>query len=114
MPKKSKKLEKNILAIIAHVLGLLTGFIGPLIIYLVAEDDYAKKHSKIVLNWQFSIMIYAVAAILMIITIIGALIGIPALIALGVMNTIFSIIGIVKASENKLWGYPLSIPFFEI
>lgn len=102
--------QNNTLPILTHLLGLFTGFLGPLIILLISTEKKAKDHSKIVLNWQFSLIIYfIISAILMII-----LIGFLGFIALGVMNLIFSIIGTVKASEGKVWKYPLSIKFFKI
>ena len=99
----------NTLPILTHILGLFTGFLGPLIILLASKDKNTKSHAKVVLNWQFSLLIYfAVSSILMLI-----LIGFLGFIALGIMNTIFSIIGAVKASEKEIWKYPLSISFFK-
>ena len=100
----------NTLPILTHLLGLFTGFLGPLIILLVSKDKYTKSHSKVVLNWQFSLLIYfAISSLLMLI-----LIGFIGFAALGIMNTIFSIIGAVKANEREIWKYPLSIKFFKM
>jgi len=64
-------------------------------------------HGKESLNFQISMLIYdAVAAILCII-----LIGIPILIALWVLNSVFVIIASVKASEGKFYRYPITIRF---
>ncbi len=105
MPK-----QNNTLPILTHILGLLTGFLGPLILLLASEDKQVKKHAKIVLNWQFTLLIYfAIATVLAFI-----LIGFLFFAVLGILNTIFSIIGAVKASEGKIWKYPLSIPFFKM
>ena len=52
------------------------------------------------------LMYDAIAAILCII-----LIGIPILIALWVMNTVFVIIASIRASEGKLYRYPFTIRF---
>jgi uncharacterized protein len=106
----SKKSESNTLAILTHLLGLITGFLGPLIILFVAEDEFTKKNAKTVLNWQFSLIIYFIVSFILILLIIGILL----IIALVIMNTIFLIIGAIKASEGKVWKYPLSIPFFNI
>jgi uncharacterized Tic20 family protein len=40
-----------------------------------------------------------------------ALIGVPLLIALGMLCLIFPIVGAVKATSGVVWKYPLSIPF---
>jgi hypothetical protein len=42
---KNKKKDKT-LSILCHVLGLLTGFLGPLIILLVSEEENEKKTCK--------------------------------------------------------------------
>jgi len=31
-----------------------------------------------------------------------------------ILNMVFCIIAIVKASENTFWKYPLTIPFFKV
>ena len=99
----------NNLGFLAHLLGILTGFIGPLITYWVAEDDSLKEHSKKALNWQFSLLIYLVISIILAFVLIGFLF----LVILSVLNLVFPIIAIVKATNGELWDYPLSIRFFK-
>ncbi len=105
-----KKKIDNTLNILAHILGLFTGFLGPLIIFLASKDKVAKKHAKYALNWQFSLMIYVFVSIPLIFFLIGFIL-LPALI---ILNMVFCIIAIVKASENTFWKYPLTIPFFKV
>jgi len=105
MPKKDKTIE-----ILTHILGFLSGFLGPLIILLISKEKNVKKHAKVVLNWQFSFLIYVIISMILLLIFLGFLL-IP---ILGLLNTIFSIIGAVKASEGKLWKYPLSIRFFKV
>src|SRR5437879_11189232 len=83
--------------------------LGPLIVWLVKRGDSAEidAHGKESLNFQISMLIYdAIAAILCIV-----LIGIPILIALWVLNTVFVIIVSVKASEGTLYRYLFTIRF---
>lgn len=86
------------------------GFVVPVILWLIKKDEspIIDNHGKVVLNWMISLLIYAVAAGIL----CFILVGIPALIALGVCNIIFIIIGSVKAYSGELWKYPLSIEFF--
>lgn len=98
------------LPILVHILGLLTGFLGPLIVLLVPSEENAKKHAKVVLNWQFSLLIYFIISLILMIILIGFL----GFVALVTINTIFSIIGAVRASEGQIWRYPLSINFFKV
>ena len=38
--------QNNTLPILTHLLGLLTGFLGPLILLLASENKQAKKHAR--------------------------------------------------------------------
>ncbi len=70
----------------------------------------AKKHFKLALNWQFSLLIYSFVSVLLMVI----LIGIVFLFVLGILNMVFCIIATVKASEGKYWKYPMTIPFFKV
>lgn len=102
--------DTKTMSVLAHVLGLFVGFIGPLIIYLVSEDNTAKSHAKYALNWQISATIYIIVSFVLVFVIVG----IPLLFAVGVINLIFSIMAAVKASHGELWKYPLSIQFLKV
>ena len=101
--------DSRTLSILTHILGWLTGFLGPLVILLVSKDNYVKKHTKNALNWQISYAIYMIASLLLMIILIGFL----TFFALILLNIIFSIIAAVKASQDKLWKYPLTISFLK-
>jgi len=101
----------NVLCHASALLGLFFHFLGhllgPLIVWLVQRGDSPEidAQGKESLNFQISMLIYdAIAAILCFV-----LIGIPILIALWVLNTVFVIIASVKASEGKLYRYPFTI-----
>jgi hypothetical protein len=106
MPKK----QDTTLPVLTHILGLFTGFLGPLIILLVTQDKNSKNHAKYALNWQFSLMIYFFVSIILAFVLIGFLF----LFALFVLDLIFSIMAAVRAGDNKLWQYPLAIHFFKV
>ena len=77
--------------------------------WLVKRGDSPEidAHGKESLNFQLSMLIYdAIAAILCIV-----LIGIPILIILWIVNTVFVIIASIRASEGQLYRYPLTIRF---
>lgn len=101
--------EQRVLAILAHILGLLTGFLGPLVLYLVAkpEDLFAREHAKEALNFQITLVIgFIISGVLVVV-----LIGILGLIILGLMDLIFSIMGAVAASNEQEYRYPVNIRF---
>jgi uncharacterized Tic20 family protein len=95
--------------ILPHLLGLFVGFLGPLITYLVSEEKLMKEHSREALNWQLSAALYSLFGVLLIIAFVGILV----LIAVVICNAIFCIIAAVRASEGKLYVYPLTIPFIK-
>src|SRR5438874_12728970 len=95
-----------LLGLFFHFLGHL---LGPLIVWLVKRGDSPEidAHGKESLNFQLSMLIYdAIAAILCIV-----LIGIPILIILWIMNTVFVCIASIRASEGQFYRYPLTIRF---
>jgi uncharacterized Tic20 family protein len=99
--------EKN-LALIMHVLSLV-GFslIGPLIVWLVKKDESAfiNAQGRELLNFQLSFLIYAIVCI----PLCFVLIGIPLLIIVGLASFILTIIGLVKATEGKIYRFPATI-----
>ncbi|MBG8552526.1 DUF4870 domain-containing protein [Hymenobacter guriensis] len=83
------------------------GFIVPIILWQIKKDEIPglDAHGKMVANWIISTLIYgAVAGLLCIV-----LVGVPLLLALGLISVIFPIIGAVKANEGTLWSYPLCL-----
>ena len=87
-----------------HFFGHL---LGPLVVWLIKradspEIDAAGKES---LNFQISMLIYDIIAFIL----CFVLIGIPILIALWVLNTVFVIIASVKTSQGEFYRYPLTI-----
>lgn len=95
--------DERTLAILSHILCLVAGFIAPLIIYLIKKDEsaYVKEHSKESLNFQISMfIIYCV----LIITVVGILL----IWAVAIIDLVLVIIATIKASENKLYKYPIN------
>lgn len=105
-PVKSSKSEDNTLAILAHILGIVVGFIGPLVIYLIKpEEGYVKNQAKEALNFQITITIgYIIGWILTVILIGGLIVA-----ALAVVNLIFCIMGAMAASKGEEYKYPFAI-----
>ena len=102
--------DTKTMSVLAHVLGLFVGFLGPLIIYLVSEDNTTKNHARYALNWQISAAIYFLVSFVLIFVIIGFF----TMVAVGIVNLIFCIMAAVKASHGELWKYPLSIQFLKV
>lgn len=86
------------------------GFIAPIVMWLSNSKDNQKvdMHGKNIVNFMLSMLIYIVISVILCLV----LIGIPMLIALGIMELVFIIMAAVKAANGEYWKYPLSIPFF--
>jgi uncharacterized Tic20 family protein len=100
----------KLLAILCHVsLFLGVGFILPLIVYLVKRGESAlvAAHAREVLNFHLSLLIYFICAI----PLVFILIGIPIIMALGLMSFVCAIVAAVRASDGGFYFYPLTIRF---
>jgi uncharacterized protein len=101
-------------SVLAHALALFGFFvpwaghiIGPLIVWLAKRGDSpeVEAHARESLNFQLSMLIYnAVAALLRLV-----LIGLLILPILHILNLVLVIVASIRASEGKLYRYPLTI-----
>lgn len=97
------------MAMIAHFLGAVTGFLGPLIIYLTSgkQDPYVEDQSVEALNFHLTILIgYVISAVLFIV-----IIGIFTYLICLAVSVIFSILGGMAAQKGEWYRYPFSIKF---
>lgn len=100
------------LASVAGWIGIPLGHIlAPLLVWLIKreESEYVRIQSLESLNFQISMTLYAFAAAILAITIIGLVVAIPTFIALVVGDIIYTIIGAVAASRGEPYRYPLTI-----
>ena len=118
-PGKDSEKEARMFAMLAHLLGALFGFLGPLIIWLVKKDEhpFVNDQGKEALNYQLALLIaYVVSSVLYVIISlvtcgIGAFLPLPLLVT--VFQLVFGIIGAVKANNGEYYRYPLTIRFIQ-
>ena len=102
IPQDSKNL-----AMLCHLLGLLTNFLGPLILWLVKKDDdaFVEEQGKEALNFQITIVLAGIVA--------GATscigIGIILIPVVGIADIVFSIMACIAASKGKHYRYPVAL-----
>jgi uncharacterized protein len=99
--------DDKTMALLAHLLGILLGFIGPLIIWLLKKDQspFVDDQGKEALNFQIMLTIgYIVGS-----ASIAICIGIALLPAVWIFGTIFSIIAAMKANEGVAYRYPVNL-----
>ncbi len=99
--------DENTMAMLAHILTMFTGFIGPLIIWLIKKDqsDFVDDQGKEALNFGISIVIYYFAAFLSIFVLVGFVL-VPAVIIFAIVNIIRAAIA---ANKGERFRYPLCI-----
>lgn len=101
--------DQRTMALLAHILGIFTGFLGSLIIWLVNKDNPEKSfvtdQAKEALNFQITLIIaYFISGILTLV-----LIGFLLLAALGIGNLVLCIIAAMKANNGEAYRYPFTL-----
>jgi uncharacterized Tic20 family protein len=95
------------LALLAHILGIFTSFVGALVIWLIKKDDsaYVGAQALEALNFQITIAIGWIVCMILTVVLIGALL-IPVLF---IVNLIFCILGAMAASRGEMYRYPFAL-----
>lgn len=99
--------DERVLALLAHLLGIFTWFIGALVIWLVKKDSssFVADQAKEALNFQITLLIaWAIGAAT---TCLG--VGLVILLAVWALNIVFCIIACVAAGNGTRYRYPLAI-----
>lgn len=105
--------NERMLAVLAYVLTAISGFIGPLIIWLIEKDkkNFAAQEAKEALNFSITVLIlFFGGAILAILPFVNCLV-IPLLMAGGIAATVLCILGAIKASEGREYRFPVNFRF---
>ncbi|MGN6223579.1 DUF4870 domain-containing protein [Pseudoxanthomonas sp.] len=101
--------EERTMALVAHLLGILTSFVGPLIIWLINKDkapnSFVVDQSKEALNFQITLVFVYIVGIILSVIVIGVFINMLA----GLAGLILAIIAAVKANNGEAYRYPFAI-----
>ena len=108
---KLQEADEKMMGMLAHILGAVASFLGPLIIWLIKKDEspFVDDQGKEALNFQITIVIgYVASGILGLVPVIGCLtvILIP---ALAVTSLIFGILGGLEANKGVAYRYPFAL-----
>ncbi len=94
----------------------IAGAVAALVVWLVVRDRYsfAAVHAKEALNFNFSMFLYAVASVVLVVFTLGLglLIAVPLWICLAIAWVVFTIVATVKAYDGEIYRYPLTIRLF--
>jgi len=99
--------DERMWAMLAHLSGIILGFIGPLIVWLIKKEEspLVNEHGKEALNFQISILIYMLICVALMFACIGFFLA-P---ALYVYDIVMCIIAGLKANQGESYRYPLTI-----
>jgi uncharacterized Tic20 family protein len=92
------------MAALTHLLALVTWILGPLVVYIVTEDEFTKENSRNAINWQIAFTLYTVVSAILVLLLVGFLF----LAVLGILNLVFCVVAAVKASDGEEWKYPFT------
>ncbi|ADU28784.1 DUF4870 domain-containing protein [Evansella cellulosilytica] len=101
--------DEKTMATLIHVLGIFFGVFSTLIIWLIQKDKskYVDHHGKQNMNWQLTLIIGYFASFILMFVLIGFL----TIIAIGVLDLVFSILAAVAANKGERYKFPVAIPF---
>jgi hypothetical protein len=98
--------EKN-MAMLIYILGIVTGFIAPLIIWLLKKDSmpFVNDQGKEVLNFQITTILAWIVCVLLSFIIIGFFL-MP---VVGLAYLILMIMGALKAKDGIAYRFPFAL-----
>jgi uncharacterized Tic20 family protein len=103
--------DERLWGTVAHLSGFVAayvalGFLGPLVVMLTVgnRSAFVRRHAVEALNFNLSVLAYlAVSALLVVV-----LVGVPMLIAVGVLYVLATVSGAIAANRGEEYRYPLT------
>ena len=98
-------------AALAHVLGIVTGFVAPLIIFIVKKDDaFTRDNAREALNFQITVgALHLINNVLPWINPLWALVGWAVSLGLFVISITWSVQGFQAANSGRMFRYPVAV-----
>ncbi len=113
LPNKEERMWAMIahLSAFAYYISGVGHIVGPLIVWLAKREGrpFVDEHAKEALNFQITVTLIGIVAVLMCFTVILAVVGIPILIGLHLYQIICMIIAAIKANDGVAFRYPLTL-----
>lgn len=108
--------DARIWAMICHLLGFFTSFVGPLIVWLLKkeEDPFIDDQGKEAVNFQITVAIAWIVSLAVSVMLTFLICIAPLLAAVvGITDLVFCIRATVKANDGEKYRYPVSIRFIK-
>ncbi|MBP1921938.1 putative Tic20 family protein [Halorubrum alkaliphilum] len=126
--------ERSLGGILVHFLGLLTGFLGPGVVYVAANNEYTRENARHALNWHVTVFALTIVAFVTfflgadeltvggeatelsllpapldtVFMITGVLLVLLLFVAV-LLTLVYTIVATVKAIFGSVWTYPGSV-----
>jgi len=109
--------DEKTMGMLIHLLAILTGFLGVIILWLVKKDEskFIDFHGRESLNFMVSMFLYSLALSIVTLVIggltlgIGMILMIPLILILGIGSLVCEIMACVAASRGEHYRYPLTL-----
>lgn len=107
------------MGMLIHLLSLLTGFVGPLILWLVKREEstFVDFHGKECINFNLSMLLYSLILLAVSVVIALATLGFgivflfPVYILVGIALLVLEIMACIAANNGQWHRIPLTIRF---
>ena len=97
------------LAMLAHLLGVITGFLGALVIWLMNKDkagkEFVNEQAKEALNFQITLLLGYIVSMILSLILIGLLLFMILLVA----GFVLSILAAMSARKGQAYRYPFTL-----
>ncbi len=106
--------DDRTMGMLVHLLALLTGIIGVLILWLVKKDQsrFVDHHGREALNFQLTLLLASFAAMMIgVVTVIGLFVVIPLIWGVGIAALVMEIMACLSANRGEWHRYPVAIRF---
>ena len=109
--------EDRNMAMLCHLLSILTGFIGPLILWLVKKDEspFINHHGREALNFLITLLLVYLVLFGLMFVLMFIFIGfflLPLMIALPVLALVAEIMACMAANRGEWHRYPCCLRLF--
>lgn len=108
MPAGATSTDPKSIAALVHASGIVFGFVGPLVGYLVYPNDpFIREHSRQALNFQITVLIGVLVSFVLMIVLVGFL----TLAVIMIGSLVLHIQAAIAASKGQTFQYPATIQF---
>jgi uncharacterized Tic20 family protein len=101
--------DRKLWAMLSHLGGIVLSVVAPLIVWAMYKDrdEFLKDQSTESLNFQITVLIASVAAVILATITFGILAFLPFLVWVG--NAVMCVLGGVAANRGERYRYPFAL-----